>query len=53
MLIRNTEEKMRLRKEEGPQGCRGLEGREQGKSREATAVAGVEDSEMGDLQGSG
>lgn len=39
VLIRNTEEKMRLGKEEGPQVCRGLEGREQGKSREDTAVA--------------
>lgn len=28
--IRDTEEKMRLRREEGPQGCRGSEGRSGG-----------------------
>lgn len=40
VLIRNTEEKMRLRKEEGTQGCRGFEERERGRSREDTAMAG-------------
>ena len=50
LQIRNTEGKMRLRREEGPQGCRGPEGREGGSQWDDTdRGCRRRESEMGDL----